>query len=307
MRSTTDSGEVTIGDLLSDARRRLAAAPFEPARREAALLLTRVLDRGEASILAHTEEAVPASAADRFRGLLERRLAGEPVAYLFGEREFYGRSFDVDRRVLVPRPETEHLVEAVLGLDMPARPRIVDIGTGSGAIAVTLALEIPGARLLAIDFSVAALAVARANVRRHEVGGCVTLAAIDLVSALRLAEVDLMVSNPPYIDPLAAPRLSTEVTGFEPHLALFAPDRGRAVIRRLLEEAAGLATGTHLVIEIGHDQGEWLETMVAGDRGCPGGAQGHVWELVDLIRDYASIPRTAVLRRRIVGNEIITR
>ncbi len=289
MKSPADPGETTIGDLLRDARRRLAAAPFKPSRREAALLLGRVLDRGEAGILAHDDEAIPAAAANRFRALLERRLTGEPVAYLFGEREFYGRRFHVDPRVLVPRPETEHLIEATLALALPPRPRIVDIGTGSGAIAVTLALEIPGARLLATDVSAAALEGARANVRRYDVGRRVTLAAADLASALRLARIDLVVSNPPYIDPLVAPRLSTEVTGFEPHLALFAPNRGRGVIERLLEEATGLPAGAHLVIEIGHDQGEWLAAAVAGDRR---------WQLIDLVRDYASIPRTAVLRRQ---------
>ena len=153
MEPLADPGEVKIGELLRDARRRLAAAPFEISRREAALLLARVLGRGEASILAHAEEAVGDDDTERFRALLERRLTGEPMAYLFGEREFYGRPFTVDSRVLIPRPETEHLIETALALDLPPRPRIADAGTGSGAIAVTLALELPGARLLATDVS----------------------------------------------------------------------------------------------------------------------------------------------------------
>ncbi len=278
----------TIGDLLREARRGLAAAPFEPERREAVLLLARVLERSEASVLAHAEEPVPVLAAERFRALLTRRLTGEPVAYLFGEREFYGRTFAVDSRVLIPRPETEHLVEAALALDLPPRPRIADAGTGSGAIAVTLALEIPSARLLATDVSLPALELARTNVRRHRTGERVALANADLLSALDLARIDLAVSNPPYVDPAAASELSPEVTGFEPHVALFAPDRGRAVIERLLAQAAGLRAGAHLVIEIGHDQGAWLEEAVD---------ERPEWGLVEIVRDYGGIRRTAVLRR----------
>ncbi len=291
MKVSAGSAGTTIGELLHDARQGLATAPFEVPRREAALLLAGVLGRNEASIRAHPEAAIAVVAADRFRTLLERRLTGEPMAYLFGEREFYGRPFAVDPRVLIPRPETEHLIEAVLALDLLPRPRIADAGTGSAAIAVTLALEIPGARLLATDVSLAALEVARSNVRRHGVAGRVTLVGGDLVTALDLAQLDLVVSNPPYIDPAVAPELSVEVTGFEPHLALFARDRGRAVIGRLLDEAAGLRAGAHMVLEIGHDQGGWLEATIVTHEG---------WELLEVIRDYGGIPRTAVLRRRVL-------
>ncbi len=289
MRPLANAGAATIGELLRDARRRLASAPFEPAGREAVLLLARVLDRGEAGVLAHPEKTVPEATAERFLALLARRLTGEPVAYLFGEREFYGRSFAVDRRVLIPRPETEHLIEAALALELPPRPRVADAGTGSGAIAVTLALEMPGARVVATDVSLPALQVARANVRRHGVRGRVALAATDLVSAVDLERIDLLVSNPPYIDPAVAPELSPEVTAFEPHLALFAPARGRAVIERLLDEASGLRAGAHMVLEIGHDQGDWLETAVDEHEG---------WDLFEMIRDYGGILRTAVLRRQ---------
>lgn len=284
----TDPEPATIGELLRDARRRLAAVPFEVARREAALLLGHILNRGEASILAHAEEAVTAAAATRFRALLDRRLTGEPVAYLFGEREFYGHPFVVDSRVLIPRPETEHLIEAVLALDLPPRPCLVDAGTGSGAIAVTLALELSHARVLATDVSLAALEVARANVRRHQVSDRIVLAQVDLVSALDLTRVDLVVSNPPYIDPVQAPALSVEVTDFEPHLALFAPGGGRMLIERLLDETTALRVGAHLIMEIGHDQSDWLEAKVA---------KHAAWELIEIVRDYGQIPRTAVVRR----------
>ena len=153
----------TVQGLLVEARRRLAAAPFAPPAREAGLLLAHALGVSEAQVLARHDEDVPAAAADRFLALLERRLAGEPFAYLTGEREFYGRGFRVDRRVLIPRPETEHLVEAALALPLPPGPRILDLGTGSGCLAVTLAAELPAATVVATDLSLAALAVARAN------------------------------------------------------------------------------------------------------------------------------------------------
>ncbi len=280
---------LTIGQLLREGRRDLAAAPFEPSTREATLLLSHVLGRGEASILAHDEAGVSASEAHRFRDLLERRLRGEPVAYLLGEREFYGRPFAVDPGVLIPRPETEHLIEAVLGRELPPAPRLIDVGTGTGCIAITLALEIPRARVVATDLSLAALRVASGNRKRHGVGDRMALVGCDLVAALRLGPIDLVVSNPPYVDPADRGSLSREVHDFEPHLALFAEDRGRSVLARLLAEAAVLRPGAHLAVEIGYDQSEWLAAAVS---------KTEVWELVDLIRDYGSIPRTAVLKRR---------
>lgn len=277
-----------IGDLLRSARRRLARAPFEPSTREAALLLGHVLGLGEAAVLARDDEAVDEETRRRFAALLERRLAGEPVAYLLGEREFYGRPFTVDRRVLIPRPETEHLIEAVLALDLPEAPRILDVGAGSGSIAVTLALEIPGARVVASDTSLGALRVLAANVARHGVGDRVSPVAADLAGALRLESVDLLVSNPPYVDPAEKARLSPEVVDFEPGAALFAPQSGRAVIERLLAEASALRPGTPLVIEIGYDQAEWLRAAVSGRRDLA---------VRDVIRDYAGLDRTAVLER----------
>ena len=248
------ANETTIGALLGAARRRLAAAPFQADKREAGLLLAEVLGRTEAAVFAHPEAEVPTTSVTRFRELLERRLLGEPVAYLFGEREFYGRPFHVDPRVLIPRPETEHLIDAARGLDLPPAPRVVDVGTGSGAIAVTLALELPAARLVATDASLPALEVARSNIRRHEVEDRVILTAADLAAPLDLERADLMVSNPPYVDPSELEELSIEVTAFEPHLALFAPGAGHSILRRLLDETRALRSGTHLMMEIGYDR-----------------------------------------------------
>lgn len=279
---------MTIGELLRAAREQLARTSFTPSPREASLLLGHVLGRGEAALLARRDETVDDGARRRFEALLERRLGGEPVAYLLGEREFYGRPFRVDDRVLIPRPETEHLVEAVLALELPAAPRILDVGTGSGAIAVTLALEIAGARVVASDLSLGALEVFAANARRHGVADRVHPLVGDLAAALRLGAFDLVVSNPPYVDPGEAGRLSPEVVDFEPHLALFAPDSGRSVVARLIAAASGMQRGTPLVIEIGYDQAAWLEEIVGGLEAL---------KLEGIVKDLAGYYRTVILRR----------
>lgn len=277
----------TVEKLLAEGRRLLAAAPSAPSRREAALLLGWALGLTEAQVLARGREVAPAGAAERFRGLLGRRLAGEPVAYLTGEREFYGRPFAVDRRVLIPRPETEHLVEAALAQDLPAEPRILDLGTGSGCVAVTLALEQAAARVVATDRSPAALAVAAANVRRHRVGGRVLLAAGDLTASLRLERFDLVVSNPPYVDRREAPRLPPDVRDFEPAGALFADRGGLGVLARILTAGAAARPGAVLLCEIGDGQ---LPAVVDLVESLP-------LDLVETRRDYAGKDRVVALRR----------
>ena len=279
---------VTIDRLLVEARRRLAAAPFEPAGREALLLMARVLARSEAHVLAHGEDEPEAEAAARFAALLERRLVGEPIAYILGEREFYGRRFSVDPRVLIPRPETEHLIELTLELELPPDPRILDLGTGSGCLAVTLACELPAARLIATDLSPAALAVARANARRHGVENRVRLAAADLALALRLDEFDLVVSNPPYVGLDEAPDLSIDVRDHEPAGALFAPRTPLSVIERLATELGELATGTVVAFEIGAGREEAVGELLADSP----------LALVGTRSDYAGIPRVVVTKRR---------
>ncbi|MGE5234005.1 MAG: peptide chain release factor N(5)-glutamine methyltransferase [Acidobacteriota bacterium] len=272
-------------DLLADARRRLAAAPFAPSPREAMLLLAVASGRSEAQVLARTDEEVPPGAAARFAELLERRLRGEPYAYLVGEREFYGRPFFVDRRVLIPRPETEHSVEAVLALPLPAAPRLLDIGTGSGALAVTLALERPRAWVAATDLSPAALAVAARNRNRH--AARVAFVAGNLAAGLSLAGFDVVVSNPPYIARHDAAALSPEVRDYEPATALFAEGNGDTILRQLLAlGAAGLRPGAFLVLEIGLGQ---LEPLA---RDLP-----RALRLREARSDYAGIPRVLVVEK----------
>lgn len=278
----------TIDQLLAEARPRLAATSFGAPAREASLLLGRVLGFSEAQILAHGEREVPDEAAERFRHLLERRLSGEPAAYLFGEREFYGRSFQVDPRVLIPRPETEHLVEAALAESLPDRPWILDIGTGSGILAVTLALENPGARVVATDISPGALAVASSNARRLGVRDQVFPVGADLARGLDLSRFDLVVSNPPYVDWSDAPTLSPEVYNFEPHVALFGPGSGDSLYARLFSETGGLRPGVPLLVEIGQGQLDAVRRHAAASGLHVSGARP----------DYAGIPRVVILERR---------
>ena len=250
--------------------------------------MARVLGHSETRILAHPEEELDEDSAGRFRELLERRLSGEPIAYIFGQREFYGRDFAVDTRVLIPRPETEHLVEVALELDLPERPRILDLGTGSGCVAVTLACELPAARLTATDVSPAALAVARINARRHGVAERVRLAAADLAHPLRLGGFDLVVSNPPYVGLAEAPLLSTEVRDHEPAAALFAPRAPLSVIERLATDLGELTPGTVVAFEIGAGREEEVAELLAGS----------LLGLVAARSDYAGIPRVMVTKRR---------
>jgi release factor glutamine methyltransferase len=280
----------TIGQLLAEARPLLAATPFGASRRETRLLLGHVLGLSEGRVLAREEMPVPPEAERRFRDLLARRLTGEPVSYLTGEREFWGRSFQVDSRVLIPRPETEHLVEVALAARLPPSPRVLDVGTGSGILAVTLALEIPGARVVATDLSLAALAVAAGNARR--LGAAIALVNTDLAAGLDLSRFDLVVSNPPYVDRSEVPEISPEVLGFEPHLALFPPGAGDATLARLFCQCGGLRSGLRsgipLAVEIGRGQLDAVRRH-AGDSGL---------DVVEVREDYAGIQRTVLLRRR---------
>lgn len=274
----------TIATLLEEARRALARAPFAPPVREANLLMARCLGLTEAQVLARAREPAPAEAAREFRRLLGRRLRGEPVAYLFGEKEFYGRSFAVDSRVLIPRPETEHLVEAALARTLPRSARILEVGTGSGCIAVTLALELADARIVATDLSLGALQVAAENSARHGVASRVRLVRCDLLQALRQDVFDLVVCNPPYVNPEDTQRLSPEVRDFEPHVALFAADGGLDALRRLMAAAQHPAAGG-LIVEIGLGQLDEVRRL----------ARETSLSVVEVVPDLAGIPRTVVL------------
>jgi len=276
-----------ILDLLTAARARLRAAPHTPPAREANLLLGHVLGWPEVRILAHDDEAVGAEQAAAFMALVERRLQGEPVAYLTGEREFFGRSFAVDSRVLIPRPETEHLIEAAMAQTLPPRACILDVGTGSGCIAVTLALALTGTRVVATDASLGALAVAWHNVRRFGVDDRVLLTRTDWLSGARTRSIDLVVANPPYIAQADAATLSPEITDFEPHEALFSGTDGLTSYRQLFAALASLRSGTPVLCEVGHTQASAVADL-AHERG---------FVHHRTIDDYAGFSRVVVVIR----------
>lgn len=259
------------------------------AERDAALLARHVLGWDMARWLVERRGLVPDGFAHAFLPLVERRATREPLAYVRGRCEFWGLEFQVTPAVLIPRPETELLVEEALRLAGTggSPTHVVDVGTGSGCLAVTLARAWPAARVTATDVSAVALAVARLNAARHGVAG-----RIDFVEGALLAGtagVDLVVSNPPYISPAGRAALQPEVRDFEPHAALFAEDEGLAVIDALAREAAAALTpGGWFLCEIGYGQwpeferrlhadGRWTEIGVAPDlQGIPRAARARI-------------------------------
>jgi release factor glutamine methyltransferase len=242
-------------------------------RRDADVLLADLLGRSPAYVHAHGEAEVDEAT---FLALLRRREAGEPLQYLRGRCEFYGRTFAVDGRVLIPRPETELLVEAALAR-IPRGGRVVEVGAGSGCICVTLALERPDLDVFAVDRSVAALAVTRRN--RDALGARVQLAASDALQSLR-GRFDALVSNPPYIPAADVPSLQTEVRDHEPHLALTPGPRGTEVIERLF-------LAPLVMMEIGFGQEAAVRSIAA--------ANGYRVDAV--IPDLAGIARVVVSSR----------
>jgi release factor glutamine methyltransferase len=277
----------TWGDLLEAARARLSGrdhAPFE-----AEELLARAAARPRAWFHARRRERSDAASASAFETLVERRAAGEPLQYLLGEWEFLGRTFGVDPRALIPRGETEAIVEEARRA-APDAVRLADLGTGSGVLAVSLALERPRARVLALDRSPAALALAAANARRHGVAGRVRLAASDWLSALGAgARFDLVVANPPYVPLSDRPHLSKTVSEHEPGLALYGGDDGLDPLRAILAALpAFLERDAPFVFEFGYSQANDVSALVEA-------APGFRLERVRL--DAAGIPRTATAVR----------
>ena len=257
------------------------------ARRDAELLLAHTLRQPRIWLLAHPEAEVNEVEAALFLALTARRAAGEPAQYLTGTQEFFGLELRVTPAVLIPRPETEHLVEAALAWsETQRRPlRFLDIGTGSGAIAIAIAVNLPGVEIFAADISSAALDVARENAVRLGVSERIRFVESDLLSALGSADLpfDAILSNPPYIPSTDAATMQHEVVGHEPHTALFAGMDGLDIYRRLIPAAyAALRPGGLLALEIGFGQREALVELLDG------------WDNVRFVDDYAAIPRVAL-------------
>ncbi len=228
--------------------------------------------------------------------ILERRSAGEPLQYIIGHQEFYGLEFEVNRDVLIPRPESEMIVEEVIRLSrnhLKPLPEllILDVGTGSGCLAISLAREITGSFVIANDISRPALAVARRNAIRCGVSDRVAFFEGDLLAAVAARPVaDVIVSNPPYVAEAEVASLQREVREWEPRVALSDSADGLTFYRRLLLEAPlRLKPGGFLICEIGYSQAEPVRELANGDAG---------WQSIEMLDDLQGIPRTIVLRRR---------
>jgi release factor glutamine methyltransferase len=234
----------TLGSLIRDAAEQLHQSGIEGAWNEALLLCCHASGLPKAALLTRLDQPGNPGDTARIEQLIARRIRREPVAYLLGEREFYGRPFFVDHRALIPRPETELLVEtAVQELRRgPQRPLVVDVGTGTACIAATLAIEAPSTRLIAADLSPSALDLARANLARHGLTGSVHLVRGNLLSWLG-APPDLVVANLPYIPSETWDSLPPDVREFEPRLALDGGPGGAVLIHELLGQAARLGVG----------------------------------------------------------------
>jgi release factor glutamine methyltransferase len=274
---------MTVAELLAAARRTLHPRPgmLFP-QREARAFLAELFGESEAHVLAHPEREVPEPLAARFFAFCQRRQAGEPFHLILGRCPFYGREFLVAPGVLVPRPETELLVEAALRLPLPPRPRVLDVGTGSGVLAVTLALELPQARLAASDVDWQALALARQNAQRH---GAAVRFALGSLAAPWGGLWELVVANLPYLpeDYQAPPELA-----WENPRALFAGHDGLALLRPFVAQLPRLlAPSGFAVLEVGEGQAEKLAAE------APASLVPH-----DVVFDARGVARVLVLRRR---------
>jgi release factor glutamine methyltransferase len=250
-------------------------------RLTAEVLLTHALQRERSYLYAHPEEELSELAWIHYGRYLHERMKGKPTQYITGHQEFYGRDFRVTSDVLIPRPETEHLLEAAVARitshDGP-HDLVVDVGTGSGAIAITLALE-TSAHVFATDISTAALCVAQSNAQR--LSARVAFLACDLVDALRNRSVNVVVSNPPYVPRTDEPGLQREVRDYEPHVALFAGPTGLEVYERLIAEAARVVRPHGwLLLELGYNSLDSVRAMLE-----------HGWSDIDVIPDLAGFPR----------------
>jgi release factor glutamine methyltransferase len=282
---------MTLREALTLAAAQLASDEHlrDTAARDAELLLLHTLKIPRVTLIAHPDDELSANQRSAYEDTIARRLHHEPVQYITAQQEFYGLTLKVTPAVLIPRPETEHLVEAVLKRLPTNRPvRIADIGTGSGAIAIAIAAHLPQAAITALDISAEALAIAIANAREHKVADRIRFLQSDLLSALnREAETfDAIVSNPPYVAETDRPTLHPQVRDHEPATALFAGETGLDIYRRLIPQAhAALKPNGLLALEIGHDQQDAVAALL------------RAWHNLSFVNDLQHIARVALAER----------
>jgi release factor glutamine methyltransferase len=294
---------------LKEGMARLRAAHVPSHTLAAEILLMHALGRDRTWLYTHPEFLLDAPVTGKYLALITRRAAGEPTQYLTGKQEFWGLEFEVTPAVLIPRPETEHVMEVALARLGPRgfkihldsglpreKLRVADVGTGSGCLAVALAYELPHAEIVATDLSAAALEVARHNAARHAVGDRIHLLQTNLLDGLKdetasggekSGDFDLIVSNPPYVARQESGQLQCEVRDHEPHVALFGGPTGVELYARLIEEAGNLLrTGGILVLELG--SAEHVRATLAEQKR---------WTNVTFTNDLAGIPRVVAADR----------
>jgi release factor glutamine methyltransferase len=283
-----------LKDAFTNAVRRLDGEGVGSPRMNGEMLLMFVLGCDRAHLYAHSERELTADEQSRYEDAVGLRASGYPAQYITGHQEFWGLDLIVSPDVLIPRPETEHVVETALelvradaGRYAEAGPKLVDVGTGSGAIALALATELPAAEIYAIELSPEALEVAKANAARLQLDGHVRFLVSDVMDSVpRDGSFDLVLSNPPYVGFHEADKVQDVVKKFEPRMAVFAGECGLDVIRRLIPQAYdALRPGGYLIFEIGYTMAPAATELLAG------------WMDVHAVADLAGIPRVMVARR----------
>jgi release factor glutamine methyltransferase len=283
----------TMAQALVEATQILRRGGVTESRRDAATLLAHLIGRDQTYLIAHAERELSGRDVARYRSYVERRSAGEPLQYIVGHQEFYNLNFEVSPDVLIPRPETELLVETALKLlgDGADPPSFCDVGTGSGCIAISILHERSDLRAVGVDISAPALAVAARNAERHGVADRLSLVESDCFDQIETTDqsFSLVAANPPYVTAGAYDGLEREVREHEPRIALTPGGDGLDVVRRVIHDAPPyLVSGGHLLIEIGFGQHEVVRSMIDTD----------VWTLLDIHRDLQGIPRTVALRKK---------
>jgi release factor glutamine methyltransferase len=283
----------TISEVLKRASQVLREAAVPNDILDAQTLLAEALGRDRTYLIINYHQEVPPDVLERYRILIERRASGEPLQYITGHQEFFGLEFEVTADVLIPRPETEIIIEETIRLARGAkvdRHLIIDVGTGSGCIAITLARELEQSRIIAIDISPAALMVAKRNARRHGLENRIAFIASDLLLALsQPLFADFIISNPPYVSQEQIAGLQREVRDWEPRLALTDFADGLSFYRSLFEQTPGrLKPGGYLICEMGYTQSEKILAMI----------DPAYWAEPFLLDDLQGIPRTLVVRRQ---------
>ena len=285
---------ITISEVLKSASKYLRDSAVPNDLLDAQTLLAEALGRDRTYLIINYHQEIPAEVLEKYRILIERRAAGEPLQYITGHQEFFGLEFEVTADVLIPRPETEIIIEETIRLARGAKLEkqlIIDVGTGSGCIGITLARELEGARVIATDISHAALMVAKRNARRHGQEKRIGFIVSDLLLALAQPLLaDFIISNPPYVSEEDLPGLQREVRDWEPRLALTDFGDGLSFYRSLFEQAPGrLRPGGHLICEMGYTQSEKILAMI----------DPVYWDEPFVLDDLQGIPRTLVVQRRI--------